>query len=402
MDRLSPRLRDLLTNLAVSAVSVFVFLLICELLVFRVILPAGSTPDNAYIDDVVRYEPGQTGTWRVRNEIAAPYAINAQGWNSGLEAYREARTPGVPRIAVVGDSYVEALQVPPDASMAERLSQTLYAADEPPGEVYRFGMSGAPLSQYVHMARHEVADYKPDWLVVLLIHNDFDESFRFQAGRYASSFLKFDVESGQVVGETPPQPLQPSSFGWFRNFATLRFLVYRWQVRPDVILANLFASSPAEPQTDPAATPEPADVPADVQADAPPAELEAAPEFAANVNLTDLLTVRSDVEAATSYGFEQLQQAATDMGANLLLVMDGDRRSLREGNKYGPALVLNEMAAREADKLGIAFLDLQPVFSADWDANQQRFEHDVDNHWNAYGHDVAARAVAEHIRQHSD
>lgn len=398
MDRLSPRLRDLLTNLAVSAVSVFVFLLICELLVFRVILPAGSTPDNAYIDDVVRYEPGQTGTWRVRNEIAAPYSINAQGWNSRLDAYREARTPGVPRIAVVGDSYVEALQVPPDASMAERLSDTLYVSADMPGEVYRFGMSGAPLSQYVHMARHEVADYRPDWLVVLLIHNDFDESFRFQAGRYASSFLKFDVENGQVVGETPPQPLQPSSFGWFRNFATLRFMVYRWQVRPDVILSNLFASSPAEPQTDPAAAPEPADV----QADAPPAEPTAAPKFAANVNLTDLLTVRSDVEAATSYGFEQLQRAATDMGANLLLVMDGDRRSLREGNKNGPALVLNEMAAREADKLGIAFLDLQPVFSADWDANQQRFEHDVDNHWNAYGHDVAARAVAEHIRQHGD
>lgn len=401
MDRLSPRLRDLLTNLAVSAVSVFVSLLICELLVFRVILPSGSTPDNAYIDDVVRYEPGQTGTWRVRNEIAAPYAINAQGWNSGLEAYRETRTPGVPRIAVIGDSYVEALQVPPDASMAERLSKTLYAADELPGEVYRFGMSGAPLSQYVHMARHEVADYKPDWLVVLLIHNDFDESFRFQAGRYASSFLKFDVDNGQVVGEIPPEPLQPSSYGWFRNFATLRFLVYRWQVRPDVILASLFSSSPAQPPAEPDAAPEPAEGPAAVATDMP-AEPATAPEFAANVNLTDLLNARSDVEAATSYGFEQLQRAATDMGANLLLVMDGDRRSLRAGNKNGPALVLNEMAAREADKLGIAFLDLQPVFSADWDAHQQRFEHDVDNHWNAYGHNVAARAVADHIRQHTN
>ncbi|MEO0962971.1 MAG: SGNH/GDSL hydrolase family protein, partial [Pseudomonadota bacterium] len=336
---------------------------------------------------------------RVRNEIAAPYAINAQGWNSGLEAYVEARTPGVPRIAVVGDSYVEALQVPPDASMAERLSETLYVAADKPGEVYRFGMSGAPLSQYVHMARREVADYRPDWLVVLLIHNDFDESFRFQAGRYASSFLKFDVNNGQVAGEIPPKPLQPSSYGWFRNFATLRFLVYRWQVRPDVILANLFSSSPADAPAEPPA--EPSDA-ATQPADVPPAEPATAPEFAANVNLTDVLTVRSDVEAATSYGFEQLQRAADDMGANLLLVMDGDRRSLREGNKNGPALVLNEMAAREAEKLGIAFLDLQPVFSADWDTHQRRFEHDVDNHWNAYGHDVAAQAVADYIRRHTN
>src|SRR5450759_4838273 len=29
--------------------------------------------------------PGQSGVWRVHNEIAAPHAINKQGWNSSID-----------------------------------------------------------------------------------------------------------------------------------------------------------------------------------------------------------------------------------------------------------------------------------------------------------------------------
>jgi hypothetical protein len=43
-------------------------------------------------------------------------------------------------------------------------------------EVLRFGMDGAPLSQYLHVLRHEVRAFKPDVVLVQLIHNDFDES----------------------------------------------------------------------------------------------------------------------------------------------------------------------------------------------------------------------------------
>jgi hypothetical protein len=56
-------------------------------------------------------------------------------------------------------------------------------------EVLRFGMDGAPLSQYLHLLRREVRAFKPDVVLVQLIHNDFDESYRFLETRYASSFL---------------------------------------------------------------------------------------------------------------------------------------------------------------------------------------------------------------------
>src|SRR5262249_45544467 len=190
------RIRAAAINTAVVIASVAIFLLVCEFVVFRFVLLASDVPANDFVNDLVRYKPNQTGIWRVRNEIAAPYSINAQGWNSGIGDYALERKPGVMRIAVVGDSYVEAQQVAYDRSVGERLAAKLARADRPV-EAYRFGISGAPLSQYVHMAEREVVRYRPDWIMVGLVHNDFDESLSAISGRCTSSFLHVLLRDGR-------------------------------------------------------------------------------------------------------------------------------------------------------------------------------------------------------------
>ena len=57
----------------------------------------------------------------------------------------------------------------------------------------------------------EVLRYKPDVVVVQLIHNDFDESYRFLRTRYASSFLKIGSADGGVVEELPPSDFEPAA-----------------------------------------------------------------------------------------------------------------------------------------------------------------------------------------------
>ena len=80
-----------------------------------------------------------------------------------------------------------------------------------PAEVLRFGMDGAPLSQYLHMLRREVSAFKPDLVVVLLIHNDFDESYRFLKTRYASAFLKIGVDEEGRPRRSPPPISRPAA-----------------------------------------------------------------------------------------------------------------------------------------------------------------------------------------------
>ncbi len=354
------KLRRLAANLGLSLATVVLFLAFCELVVFRFIWLASDVPANAFVDGVVRYQPHQRGVWRVRAEIAAPYRINGQGWNSGTGDYDVARHPGITRIAIVGDSFIEALQVPHDHSVGEDLASDL-AADGKPTEVYRFGVSGAPMSEYLQMIEHAVVPYRPDWIIVLIVHNDFDESYKFKAGRYTSSFLKLRVAAGRVTGEIAPAPWRPGAIEWLRQTATARFFLYRWQVRPE-LLVNLMLP-------------------------------QAHAEIAANTDIAAVLADKEGVAAVTDYLFGRIAGAAHAMGARLLLAMDGDRYAIYRGTD-SPALALNRLAAETAVRQHIPFLDLEPAFVADWQKSHARFDFDADSHWNEHGHAVAAAAIA--------
>ncbi len=362
------RLREAMLNLGLAVASTLIFLAICEFVVFRIVLPGSDVPRNAVVNDVVRYAPGQTGIWRVRDEIAAPFSINAQGWNSPLADYTTERRPGVPRIAFVGDSFVEALQVPVGMSFVEGVAQTM--SGERPVETYRFAIAGAPLSQYVQMVEREVARFRPDRIVVLLVHNDFDESFVLRPGRYTSSFLKFNIADGRFLGELPPDPWRPGALEFLRRTAIARYFLYRWQVRPQT-LADFFLG-PARASD---------------------------PRYAANIDVGKVLSREADIRVATQHAFARLSALARGAGASLHLVMDGDRGAIQAGVVASPALALNAIAADTARAQGLPFLDLHPVFAADWAKQRQRFEFPSDAHWNAHGHLVAARAVAQFLLQ---
>jgi hypothetical protein len=360
--------REILINLAVSLGSIIVFLLFCELVLFRFVLPASDVPRNAFVNEVVRYQPGQNGVWRVRDEIAAPFKINAQGWNSPLPDYPVERKPGVSRVAFVGDSFVEALQVPFDKTFAEVVGDRL--AVKGTVEIQRFGVAGAPLSQYLQMVEREVEQRRPDRIVVMLVHNDFDESFVFKPGRYTSSFLKLKIEGGKVAGEVAPAPWRAGWLEFVRQSATARFLLYRWQVRPQTLVDAMLG----------------------------PAKAAGEGGYAANIDVAGVFAHEADIRVATDYLFGRLKARADSIGAKLQLVMDGDRAAIYAGRTDSPALKLNRIAAEMAARHGIAFLDLHPVFAAEWAKAGKRFEFQADAHWNEYGHQVAGAAVAEALR----
>jgi hypothetical protein len=364
------KLRAIATDLALLLGSILVFLLVCEFVIFRFVWLASDAPWLDYVNGLVRYAPHQAGVWRIRDEIAAPFRINAQGWNSGIGDYAIGRRAGMARVALVGDSYVEAMQVAAGDSTGELLAHKLSQAGQPT-EVYRFGISGAPLSQYVYMVEREAVSYRPDWIIVIVVHNEFDESFQFKQGRYTSSFMKFRVEDGKVIGELAPSPWRPGAIEVLRETATARFFLYRWQARPQAIV-DLLLPRPAGAAENP---------------------------DAANVEIDSILRQRREVAAVADHASARLAGLAAGIGARLLLVMDGDRYAIYRGDPSSPALELNRIMAAAAAKLSIGFLDLHPIFAAHWAAHHRRFDFDADGHWNELGHSVAADAIAGRIRE---
>lgn len=77
-----------------------------------------------------------------------------------------------PLLAIIGDSYVEAVQVENKNSMHGILSQETIGK----GRVYSFGSSGSPLSTYLAYANYATKGFNANALAFIIIGNDFDES----------------------------------------------------------------------------------------------------------------------------------------------------------------------------------------------------------------------------------
>ena len=122
---------------------------------------------------------------------AARWKINNHGWNSDIDYDYVSKDTNLHRIAVIGDSYVEALNVNPDENFIAYL-RSLSNSDE----VYSFGIGGSPFSQYLHFARYADMMYDPDLFIILLTKNDFDESL-VELGDFRNLLLYMD-QCGQI------------------------------------------------------------------------------------------------------------------------------------------------------------------------------------------------------------
>jgi hypothetical protein len=168
------RLSRLAANLALMTVTALATLLVCELL-----LRALGVSYAVYVwtDPVtgVSHIPGAKS--RTRTEGGSWIEINSDGMR-GPDASLVA-APGTYRIALLGDSFIEAFEVPYRHTMGEVLERRLSALRGTPVEVLNFGVGGYGTTQELLTLRHKVWKYAPD-LVLLAVTtgNDISDNYR--------------------------------------------------------------------------------------------------------------------------------------------------------------------------------------------------------------------------------
>jgi hypothetical protein len=112
-----------------------------------------------------RLRPGAEGWFREEGE--AYIKINQDGWRD-IERSKE-KAVGVKRIAILGDSYAEALQVPQERtfwSVLERGLNSCNAFGNMRAEVMNFGVSGYGTAQELLLFQKHVSEYSPDIVVL--------------------------------------------------------------------------------------------------------------------------------------------------------------------------------------------------------------------------------------------
>jgi hypothetical protein len=161
-----PRLRLLFARLLLLFGGIFVALLIAEV-ALRV---SGFTYFNPYIVDQdvgFALRPGAEGWWQ--KEARTYVKINSQGFRDREHSF--AKPPGSLRIAILGDSFAEAFQVPLEKtfwSVMERKLEECPQLTTSKVEVLNFGVSTFSTARELILLQKRVWQYSPDVIVLLV------------------------------------------------------------------------------------------------------------------------------------------------------------------------------------------------------------------------------------------
>jgi hypothetical protein len=265
-----------------------------------------------------------------------------------------------PLLAIIGDSYVEALVVPYAQTIHGRLARFLGER----GRVYSFGMGGWPLSQYLAFAQFVRDVFRPRAMVVVVVGNDFDESLLEYGARPGTHYLAGEADGSLALKLRPFEP--PFWRRWIASSALARYVFVNLSLPR--ILGRFRA--PSDPE-----------FVGNVTADADHMRIERSTEVVDRV--LELLPVYSGLQPG-----------------NIVLVVDGMRPNLYDPGWLARAQhsffgVMRRRLIAEASARGYVVIDMQPRFIARHARDGMRFEWEVDGHWNSRGHEEAAEAVIE-------
>jgi lysophospholipase L1-like esterase len=353
--RVAPILKSFLFVTVPSIILMFVAL---EVL-FRTVVPASSTPMGCFdrASGVYKFCADQGDGLRTRGKLAdrtAAWHINNDGWNSGVD-YRQDKHGK--RVAVIGDSYIEAVNIDIDKSYPYLLGEHL--GDD--YEVYSFGVAGAPLSQYLNMTRYVAEKFDPDVLVINVVHNDFDESLKAY-NPTSGHFLLVDPTPEGAVEEIPaaPNPAHVENNSVKRTMRASALIRYAFN---NLEIGRLMRKG----------------------------ELH---DYVANVDVDSLVERKSEVRAAIAYLIHQIREENPER--RIILVLDAVRHNIYEGRPAEPRLAwIHEMMREVSEENAIDLIDLTDPMTADFAQHAHMFNTDEDGHWDEYGHAVVCGEVLE-------
>src|ERR1041385_847494 len=177
----------------------------------------GYSYPEFYVSDVARgysLRPNMQGWYRKEGE--AYVRINSDGLRD--REHSKIKPPHTFRIAVLGDSFVEALQVPFEQSFCHIVEQQLRSCPAMAGrdvEVINFGVSGYGTAQELITLRNQVWPYSPD-LVLLTVTTNNDISDNSPALKKTNQIPYFVWRDESLVEDDTFQ--QTRSFQSRNNF----------------------------------------------------------------------------------------------------------------------------------------------------------------------------------------
>ena len=345
----------------VTLPSILFCFVLCELF-FRYVITACEAPYVYFdsFDQILRYDinDGKEGIYTIGKfaKGRAKWRINNYGWNSKID-YVPRLEKNKPLIAIIGDSYIEAFQV----SVEDNIAAILQGLVKNEYDAYSFGMSGAPLSQYLQMSRYVNRHFGPEVIVFNIIHNDFDESIRDLNNK--PYFLQIGYDSERFF-ELPIYPYKPNAIRRILGrSALIRYFYINLQITEIVTnLTNERRNS----------------------------------DFNANIDVNEAMGNCEIIKNSTFFLIRKIKEE--NPRKVLIFMIDAPRQDIYSGTIHNSnVLWLHRILEEACAQYNCHFIDLTVPFSKKFGETGVKFNSDYDYHWNELGHGLAARALYERL-----
>ncbi len=363
-------------------------------------------------------QPGAAGRWfNPYHEYDVQVAINQLGLRD-VERETPQKPPGVFRILLLGDSYVEGLRVPLEQTFGKVLEAELNAR-APAGlhfEVIPAGVSGWGTDQQLLWYRQQGAAYQPDLVVLAFFPgNDFQNNAEAlevaNMGRVQKPFFHlvdeelvlryypFDPTQAPLPDPAPQPataaapPADPKMAGWLHAHSALyRFVAPRLAATAPGLTQRLAALGLLSPSLLPKDTP---------------------PDYipvAYGVYRQPPATEWQDSFALTAALIRELQSTVASQGAAMAMVtMTAPEQVYPERWQrmvaQHPAMQAlswdleqpNRVAGQIAQQAGLPFLDLLPIFRQQVAVSRQPLHLSHDGHWTPAGERLTGEVIADFL-----
>lgn len=157
--------------------------------------------------------PGHKWRWAGHYWYAADFVVDVETNAAGFRDMerRVEKAPGTTRVAVLGDSFIEAVQVPLDGTATQRLDRRLNESGNPAEqwEVLNFGISNFGIGQYLLTWEEHASRYRPDYVAIFVAQFHMDRTVsRYETGAFSATTAQqlwirptFRLENGALVRE---------------------------------------------------------------------------------------------------------------------------------------------------------------------------------------------------------
>jgi lysophospholipase L1-like esterase len=339
------------------------------------------------------YHPPDHGIWIQRDEFTTYVQTNAAGQRG--RSILLAKPPGTFRIMVLGDSFVEAVQVAEQDRFVRRLEAQLNADGGPVRyEVVDGGCGGWGTGQELLYLQQEGLAYQPDLvLLAFFVGNDVgDNSIKLQLDGNRDAALKpyFSQRADGSLELLTPSPPPETAYERVANVLRLHSTVYNFLEsgvlqklgRDDLLFAwrTVDALQPPSYQGNQVYG------------------TRLTPDWKDGWAITErLLRLVHDETSAHGIPFGMMivptRAQVSDQAWRGIAGGDGGRRAGLD--RMFPNAQLQQIAGR----IGAPLLDLVPALRAADQAGLGPLYYERDQHWTAAGHAVAAKAIVQFVRE---